>query len=162
MTICIEQSAYRLRPFASTDVELFRAQRAQRAQRGDMEWLRTLNESIWDRLTSDKSSRAWTGFCGERLLGFAGLIEMWPTRLVGWAMLSDTVNRRDMLWIHRAVKREIHELPTVVKRVEITVDAGFDAGHRWAELLGFKPEGLMESYDPNGNDHVMFSRVRRL
>lgn len=44
-------------------------------------------------------------------------------------------------------------------RVQMTVDADYKEGLRWAEALGFKKEGLLVKYGPDKKDHYMMGRV---
>jgi hypothetical protein len=46
------------------------------------------------------------------------------------------------------------------KRIEAFVDANFAEGHRWIQMLGFVREGYMRSFSPNGNDAVLYARIR--
>ena len=47
-----------------------------------------------------------------------------------------------------------------VRRLQTTVVAGFNEGHKWAKILGFEVEGLMKSFEPDGSDAVLYGRVR--
>ena len=46
------------------------------------------------------------------------------------------------------------------RRVEATVDSGFMAAHRLMLMLGFKREGRMIAYLPDGRDCDLYARVR--
>ena len=100
---------------------------------------------------------AFTGFQDGRPVGCAGLIELWPGRDCAWSLLSDC-GPRAFLNVHRTVVRFLEQRRT--RRTEMTVDADHDAGQRWAELLGFRKEGLMECYSPNGRDAYLYAKVR--
>lgn len=154
MTIATPR-AYHARPFRVEDVELMRA---QARQADEYEALRQYGAAGWAKIAED--GRSFSGFEGDRILGFAGLIEYWPTRWMAWSVLSDTVDRYDLLWIHRTFKAQIDALPSTVKRLEVTVLDTYAAGHRWAQAMGFKKEGLMEAYDHFGHDHAMYVRIR--
>jgi len=65
---------------------------------------------------------------------------------------------QDFVKIHRAALRYFDV--TEFKRVEAFVDANFDAGHRWIKMLGFEREGYMRSFTPEGNDAVLYARIR--
>jgi hypothetical protein len=85
-------------------------------------------------------------------IGCGGFEECWTGRAGAWAVLSDDAGRH-MVRITRAVKRglELHS----AERIETTVQAGFEAGMRWAKALGFEEEGLRRRYH-DGHDHVAF------
>lgn len=92
-----------------------------------------------------------------RVLACAGLLEQWPGRAVGWALLSVAAGRR-FVEIHRAVLRTFRLHP--YRRIETAVAVGHLEGHRWARLLGFTQEGLMKAYTPQGEDSWLYARVR--
>jgi hypothetical protein len=103
---------------------------------------------------------AWTGIADGRVAGCAGILEQWPGRAICWALLGREIRTRDFLRVHHkveAVLRRVHGEGT--RRVETSVDAAFDAGHRWVRALGFAPEGLMRCYSPDGRDHVLYAHL---
>lgn len=102
---------------------------------------------------------AYTIFDGDTPVVIAGLFEKWPGAAVAWAYVSEAAGRH-MVAITRIVQRFL-ELKAP-RRVEATVDAEFDAGHRWAELLGFEREGLLRANRPDGGDQVIYSRIRNV
>lgn len=103
---------------------------------------------------------AWSGLIGGKVIGCAGLLPQWPGRAIAWALLTRELSAAHFLRAHHkvlAVLRSAHA--SGVRRIETTVDAGFDAGHRWARALGFSPEGLMRAYSPDGRNHVLYAHV---
>lgn len=93
---------------------------------------------------------------GDEVLACAGLSVQWEGRAVGWALVSGNAGRR-MVELHKAVRRALELHP--FRRVETTVYAGFDAGHRWARMLGFEREGCMRAFAPGGEDCDLYARV---
>lgn len=104
-----------------------------------------------------EKSFAFTGFQDGRVVGCAGLIEMWPGRDCAWSLLSDC-GPKAFLNIHRTVVRFLDARKS--RRIEMSVDVDHAAGQRWAELLEFKKEGYMTSYSPDGRDCFLYARVR--
>lgn len=101
----------------------------------------------------------WTAKDGELILGCGGAWELWGGRALAWSLLSGEAGSH-MLSVHKAVYRFLNGLP--MRRIETYVDADFKAGHRWAEMLGFKletPEG-MKGFLPDGKAAFMYARVR--
>lgn len=100
-------------------------------------------------LQSREGSMAYTALEGDEVLACGGIIDVWPGRGLGWMFLSQNAGRR-MLSITRAVKRAIEAYP--LRRIEITVDDGFENGHQWARMLGFRLETPepMKGYMPDG------------
>jgi hypothetical protein len=110
---------------------------------------------------------AWSGLLGHAVIGCAGILPQWPGRAIAWALLTRGLTARHFLHAHhkvaavlRAAHAPVSEGGGGLRRIETSVDAGFDAGHRWARALGFEPEGLMRAYSPDGRDHVLYARVQ--
>lgn len=103
-----------------------------------------------------ESENSWTGVVDGSPIVCAGTIQHWPGRHQAWAYLSRDTGPH-MLWITRQVKRVVDQ---VKGRVEFTVRSDFEAGQRWAELLGFRIETLwLEKFGPFGEDHVGYVKV---
>lgn len=103
---------------------------------------------------------AWSGVLAGRIIGCAGIVPQWPGRAVAWALLTRELSAAHFLRAHHKVAAVLHAAHRDGhRRIETTVDAGFDAGHRWVRALGFAPEGLMRAYSPEGRDHVLYARV---
>lgn len=103
----------------------------------------------------------FTGFFGDQIAVCSGFIEQWKGRAISWALMDLSVVGWKMFPIHRHVSRIINMYqPSVFKRLEMTVDVDFGPGHRWARLLGFKKDCVLDHYCPDGSDHTLYSRVR--
>lgn len=85
-----------------------------------------------------------------------GLINFWPTRRYVWAFLAPSAERHKIalfkairLWLkyHGTGRLESAVVPTNMKDV------------RFAERLGFRSEGLMEKWTPEGNDVYLYARI---
>lgn len=103
---------------------------------------------------------AWSGLRDGKIVGCAGVVEQWAGRAICWALLGRDIRTGDFLRVHHkvtAVLGSVHREGT--RRIETSVDAAFDAGHRWVRALGFAPEGLMRCYSPDGRDHVLYARI---
>jgi hypothetical protein len=106
-----------------------------------------------------RSGPSFTALHGDTVLGCSGVVEVWPGRALAWALIADEAGRH-MLGIHRAVLGFLMQAP--YRRIEATVDAGFEAGHRWIRLLGFACETPlgMRGFNPDGRDSFLYSRVK--
>lgn len=100
---------------------------------------------------------AFTGMDGDRVIAMAGVLPRWEGRAEAWALLSGDL-KRHFVQIHRAVLRFLEG--TDIRRIETAVDANFPEGLAWAGMLGFKNEGLMRGYTPEGRDCYRFARVK--
>lgn len=103
------------------------------------------------------SLEGYTAFVGGRPVACCGLMDIWPGRAMAWAFIAEDVGRH-MVGVTKAVRKFLDM--RAPRRCEMYVDAGFDAGYRWAELLGFRREGLLRSFDPDGRDQVLYARIR--
>lgn len=102
---------------------------------------------------------ALSAWDGVKCVGAGGLMPIWPHKAVAWAFLSEGIGS-DMLTIVRKVRRTIAMSP--YKRVELTVAAGFEEGHRFAKALGAvqeTPEPL-RCYGAAGEDEVMYAVLK--
>jgi hypothetical protein len=93
-----------------------------------------------------------------RPLACSGICELWAGRAMCWASL-DIDARPAFPAMHRRMKRELDLAP--FKRLEMYVTPGFLQAWRWAEMLGFVLEGLMEAGSPDGRDLYVFKRIKR-
>ena len=86
-----------------------------------------------------------------------GMDEQWPGRALCWALLSADL-RHLMLPISVRARRVFDE--SGYRRLEAYVDPTFAEAIRWVELLGFKREGLMKKFTPEGDDQLLYARTR--
>lgn len=107
----------------------------------------------------EQSGQAFTAVDGDEVLCVSGCAEVWPGRALAWAFLSPAAGRH-MLTLSRAVAGFLAQAQ--YRRIEAIVDDGFEAGHRWMRLLGFRcetPDG-MPGYLPDGRKTFLYARVR--
>lgn len=99
----------------------------------------------------------FTAWRGGDVLGAGGIVDHWRGRAEAWVLLT----RAARPFIRPLVRRMLVELDKYpARRVEMTVRIGNDAGHRLARLLGFADEARLEAYTPEGQDVVLYKRVR--
>lgn len=103
------------------------------------------------------SGPCFTGIKDGRVLGCAGLVKQWENRAIAWSLLSGDIGN-DFISIHKAVVRFLNL--SEYNRIEAFVDANFQQGHRWIEMLGFKCEGYMEQFNPDGGDAMLYARLK--
>jgi RimJ/RimL family protein N-acetyltransferase len=100
---------------------------------------------------------AWTAEHEGRILAIAGLQPQWENRAIAWALVSGAAGSH--FWaIHSAVRNFLNSAP--YRRIEATVDVGFEQGHRWIKMLGFEIEGYMRAYRPDGADMLLYAKVK--
>jgi hypothetical protein len=88
----------------------------------------------------------------------AGLLPVWEHRALAWSLISRDAGR-SMNEITRKILEVLDEC--TFRRIEMYVRPGFHEAFRWAVLLGFEFEAVLEAADPAGGDMVLFKRVKR-
>lgn len=104
---------------------------------------------------------AYAGVVGTEVVFCAGITPYWKGRGEAWAFLDKELSSKYMRRIHRIVKDILPHLPFT--RIEATVYPDFEAGHKWAEMLGFTMDAeLLEKYTPAGKDVTLYSLVKEI
>jgi len=99
-----------------------------------------------------------TAFADDHVLGFAGIIPIWPGRAMAYAYITEYARNNKFIFVHRSVQRFLDDC--YIKRIEMAVQCDFEQGNRWARMLGFKLEAeRMEHYQPDGEDCALYARV---
>lgn len=104
-----------------------------------------------------RAGPAFTALDGNRVIACAGVVRMWENRDSAWALLDQDCGRQ-FIGIYRGMQRflDLHD----TRRVEASVDSRFEAGHRLMGMLGFKREGIMRAYLPDGRDCDLYARIK--
>jgi len=107
----------------------------------------------------EKKRNAYTCMTEDgRILIVAGVTEYWKGRGEAWA-LFDRESKKDLLLIHRAVRRFLEICP--VRRIEATVDVDSETQHRWIKSLGFEMEApRLRKFTSEGKDASLYVRIR--
>lgn len=112
-------------------------------------------DDVWGENVA-KAGPGYTAMLGDIPLAAAGICPQWDNRAMAWAVLSSSACLH-MLEITRAVRRFLDCRQE--HRIEAQVKTNFEAGHRWARMLGFKREGTMRAYC-YGEDFDLYARIR--
>lgn len=134
-----------IRPLQPADVLLVDLQRHQALEPGgvDLDYGYRVANGGW----------AWTAERAGKVIGCAGLLEVWPTTALAWALFADNIGPA-MVAMTRQARRTLrqHRWP----RVEALVACSFPAGLEWACLIGMRQSAVIRRWGPNGQDHVLF------
>jgi len=91
----------------------------------------------------------------------AGIVGEWTGRGVCWCVIDKNASLRFMVSFTSAVIDYLdRSQPEPYRRLEMTVQNGFDKALAWAMRLGFSIECIAEKYDEQGNDHILMSRIK--
>jgi hypothetical protein len=92
----------------------------------------------------------------QRVLACWGLLPLWRGLSEAWLLVSDDIGKSSLI-LTRALN-DVLDVATE-NRIQTSVLENFDKGHKFAQLLGFEPEGLMRAYDVLGRNHVRYARI---
>ncbi len=95
--------------------------------------------------------------CDRDVWGCAGVWELEPHRATAWALVHEEIGTR-FFQFHKAVLSFLDGCK--YQRVEMATDDGFGQAERWAKMLGFKWEGCMQKYFPDGSLGNLYARVK--
>lgn len=116
-----------------------------------------LNMKLSDtELDNMERQNSYSLIVSDEVVACAGTVQLWPGRHQAWAYMTPESGKH-MRWITREVLRGIEKIKG---RVEMTVLVGFEAGQRWARMLGFTLEApVMKAYAPDGTDQSLWARI---
>ena len=103
---------------------------------------------------------AWTAYYqGQPAMSF-GFDYKWPGVIEVW-MLPGKLAIEHGTILTRAARRLFVKLgPHLnLRRLQIVVDVNREKAVEWADFLGFKREGVMKRYGPEGHDYYMYARI---
>ena len=141
-----------VKPFVSADLRELSLQPAQ-------EWMQPVLEKP-EYAAAIEGAESYSIFIDGHIVAIGFLAMIWEGRAQLSALVSTMVGPRQMIALHREVKRRIDACR--VRRIEATVDDLFMPGHRWLSMLGFKcetPAG-MPGHLPDGRRSFLYARVR--
>lgn len=139
-----------VRPWEPGDTQKIELQSSQ-------EYLIQLGSIELDLSELSENALAWVVEIDNVIVTIAGLSPQWENRALAWAYVSKNAGAH-FRQIHKAVSRFLEQ--SEFKRIEATIDVGFDPGIRWIEMLGFEYEGYMRAFRPDGADMLLYARVR--
>lgn len=95
---------------------------------------------------------------GDTVMACFGWLQIYPTRALLWAYLSKHAGPH-MMSLTRIGKRTLQGLS--YRRIEMEVDCEFEAGHRWAQMLGFHMEAeRLKGFRMDGGDTAIYARIQ--
>ena len=108
------------------------------------------------------TGQAYTAFLDNQLFACGGLVNFWPGCGEVW-LLPTAMALKNPLVLYRTVKHWIAKFVYENKliRLQAPVEMGKDINRRFIEHLGFHPEGVLEAYGLQGQDHIMYALIVR-
>lgn len=127
---------------------------------GFQEYMKPILESEEYRNALQQMGPAFSGFNEEgKLIGVAGVRNINAKTAHAWAIFS-----KDLPQYSRPIFRAIKKFFTIYfnndayDRIQADVSSEYPEGIRFAQALGFEPEGIMKHY-LNNVDHFLFAKV---
>lgn len=115
-----------------------------------------MDEKYLDYITN--YGEAWTAIVDNKVVGVGGGIDMYPHLTLVWAILGiDAKNY--MFSVTKAIKKWLDK--SKKPRMETAVRREFEAGHRWANMLGFSnetKENGMLNFGVDGETYDLYAR----
>jgi len=103
---------------------------------------------------------SFTGLVDNKPIAAGGVFHLWDGVAEGWVLATKDIYKYPVFCAkHIKQRTEIILKANKIKRIQTSVKADCDVALRFAKWLGFKKEGLMESYGPDGSDFVRFARI---
>lgn len=92
---------------------------------------------------------------------FAGILPMWPEVAELWCLFPEDItslSRKNPRQFIHIIKNYINLVPQ--KRIQTIVKADFKIAIKFIERFGFKNEGLMKKYGPDGQDYYRYAHIK--
>ena len=111
-------------------------------------------------LDADEKGKAFTILCGVEIIACVGIITVIDGVGLAWALYPPNIG--DYHIDPRIAKDRLREMMVEhnFRRVQATVRADFPAGESYLRYLGFKREGIMAKYEPDGTDSILYAITR--
>ncbi len=105
---------------------------------------------------------AFTLLCDGEIVAAGGVTLMGWQRGEAWLLLPNTFYAH-VKACYRLIRDKLTEIEQAhnLRRIQALVHPDFTAAQRLVEHLCFKNEGRLASYGPQGEDMLMYGRVRR-
>jgi len=113
-------------------------------------WLESLKEGVGFTWRDD-----------DAVLFSAGIKNIWQQVGEAWFVCDSCAIGKYISLVHRVCKWNIGRVfeQFDFRRIQAHVRADWVSARKFAEWLGFKQEGYMKKYGPEGADYIMYARV---
>ena len=103
---------------------------------------------------------SFTGLLNNHPIAAGGICYLWDGVAEGWVLASRDIFKYPIFCAKTIKKRtDLLAANNKIKRIQTAVKADSQKAIRFAEWLGFKKEGLMRNYGPDGSDHYLYAKV---
>ena len=142
-------------------LEVFRREHVREMEMGGQSSIETINVPNLENALKlfEFGGPAYTGRINDRIVGCGGLVLFaWPGVAEAWVIASTYATEHALSW-HKTFQSMLPRMieQYALRRVQAEVQADFTRGIRWIEALGFKSEGAMPLFGPNGETFVRYA-----
>jgi hypothetical protein len=95
-------------------------------------------------------------FHNNEIVASGGFYIMWPGVCEAWLMITPLIFKYPLLFV-REVKKIFKDIK--MTRIQASVKVSDKRAVKFLKHLGFKIEGFMAKYGPDGSDHYLMGRV---
>ncbi len=102
----------------------------------------------------------FTGIEAGQVVAIAGIYVIWPGVADAFVISTPLVEKYPKAF-HRAILRGLLHLcqKRHIRRLQTAVHVDHKVSRKWIKRLGFRPEGLMRAYGPDGSDYIRYARI---
>jgi hypothetical protein len=105
---------------------------------------------------------SFTGLVDNKPIAAGNVFHLWDGVAEGWVLATKEIYKYPVFCAKHIKKRtEMLIKNNNIKRLQTSVKADCEMAIRFAKWLGLKPEGVMKSYGPAGEDFIRFARIER-
>jgi len=114
----------------------------------------------WAWMYKNKGA-AYTGIKDGEIIAFAGCIVHWKGVADAYLIGSNKIEE-NKISVARAVLNGLKLIEDNFKlhRLQVTVREDYKVSRNWVEWMGFKQEGVLKNFSPEGDNYVMYARTR--
>jgi hypothetical protein len=107
------------------------------------------------------SELAWTGLWNGKIIGAGGVLRQTEHKGQCWMVFSADVPMRAWPAIVKKTRENIEKAHDLgMYRLWADVLLGHFSGERFIQKLGFEPEGIKRYDGPNGEDQVLYAKIK--
>lgn len=111
-------------------------------------------------MSPEIKTRAITLLQGEDVLAIFGGCYLCPSVIHLWAFVSPIVSKYPLAFHKKSLELlEFLAKTEAPRRIQFDVRVSYHEGADWAESLGFKREGVMKKFAPDGEDCWLYART---
>lgn len=108
-----------------------------------------------------REGRSFSLIDNGHLIVAGGIFEIWPGMGEAWLIPSDKIKNYKLKMI-KTLRQHMDKIiqEDNLVRLQASVREDFETAHRFIEFMGFKREGLMTNYGPDGANHFLYARTQ--